>query len=621
MLALWTAMLHCMLILGACGAYNGTNLDATNFDVVLAHTLRHHRIANVAIFIGAKDENHNSRKAIIASLDKQLQAPRYIFTSADMSTPPGNTLRHHIANDVLSVVLCATAEDRIWHVVDQRLRKLRRTKVIVVSTSTSLMPVAMFTKLWQLQFLHVVLLYNNTVFRYTPFPQLHVYKVHNHSADLFPPAATDLQGYTLATPAENDLPRIFFVREERDNATKIRGFAYQIFVNFVRRMNMTLRISNPNQVHDITRSVNMSTIVQQIAKQQLEMSMHPYTSIGEHQGIMSYPIFKLECCLIVPVQNEIPRCLYPVRPLTLGSWLVIFAAVVYISLTLAWTSPCVPPDAPFLTKLSRTFLESIAQVVFLPSTYPSHQPSLRYLLVYLQLALFGFLLTSWYNNLLSSFFTTILVGAQLDTFESLIDAQLPILTKFHEIDMVLEQVPPELVSKVKKLIVGSNSSVQMAHLLNFNSSYAYPVTEERWSFLSLQEQYANKPLNRFSKICLGSPCISYPMRLDSHLEEHLTRFILDVQMAGLDFYWLTSDFKDALKAGYVKLVNNVFPFKALDLYTLTAAWVLLIGGLSIASLVFLLEIRGGCGRRTLKKESSAEKWLSGLNRGDREEMK
>lgn len=593
-----------MLPLCAC---SNTNLNGISFDAVLARTLRYHHIANVAIFIGAKDENHTARNAIIDSLDRQLQAPRYIFNAADNSTPPRNTLRHHIANDALSVVLCAASADRIWRVVDQRLRKLRRTKVIVVSTSASLEPLEIFTKLWQLQFLHVVLLCNYAVYRYTPFPHLHVYQVHNHSADLFPPAPTDLQGYTLSTPAENDLPRIFFVRQARNNTSKIRGFAFQIFVNFVRRMNMTLHISNSNQVHDITSSVNMSTIVQQIAKQQLEISIHPYTSIDEHQGIMSYPIFKLDCCLIVPVQNEIPRWMYHLRPLKLGSWLVIFAAVVYISVTLAWTSPCVPRDASFLTKLSRTFLESIAQVVFLP-TYQSHQPSMRYLLIHLQLALFGFLLTSWYNNLLSSFFTIILVGEQLDTFESLIDAQLPILTKFHEIDMVLEQVPPELVPKVKKLIIGSNSSVQMAHLLNFNNSYAYPVTEERWSFLSLQEQYANKPINRFSKICLGSPCISYPMRLDSHLEEPLTHFILDVQMAGLDFHWLTSDFKDALLAGYVKLVNNVFPFKALDLYTLCTAWVLLIGGLSIASLVFLLEIRWACRRRTLIRESSAKNW-------------
>ncbi|XP_018794893.1 PREDICTED: uncharacterized protein LOC108972661 [Bactrocera latifrons] len=618
MLTPLATLLLCTLPLGAC---NDTNLVGSSFDAVVACTLRYHHIANVAIFIGDKDEHHTARNAILDSLERQLPVPRYIFTAADTSIPPGNTLRHHIANDALFVVLCATSADHIWRVVDQRLRKLRRTKLIVMATSTSLEPLDVFAKLWQLQFLHVVLLYNNTVYRYTPFPQIHMYQVHNRSADLFPPAPTNLQGYTLSTPAENDLPRIFFVRQQRDNATKIRGFAYQMFVNFVRRMNMTLRISNPNQVHDITSSVNMSTIVQEIAKQQLEISMHPYTSIREHQGIMSYPIFKLECCLIVPVQNEIPRCLYPVRPLKLGSWLVIFAAVVYISVTLAWTSPCVPREAPFLTKLSRTFLESIAQVVFLPSTYASQQPSLRYLLVYLQLALFGFLLTSWYNNLLSSFFTTVLVGEQLDTFESLIEAQLPILTKFHEIDMVLEQVPPELVKQVKKLIVGSNSSVQMAHLLNFNNSYAYPVTEERWNFLSLQEQYANKPINRFSKICLGSPCIGYPMRLDSHLEEPLTRFILDVQMAGLDFYWLRSDFKDALLAGYVKLVNNVFPFKALDLYTLYAAWVVLIAGLSIASFVFLLEIRGVCCRKAFRRETSTEQWLSGWDRVDEEEIK
>ncbi|XP_054737905.1 uncharacterized protein LOC129244312 [Anastrepha obliqua] len=590
------------LLLRASTAFNTTE-HAMIFDEVLLRTLRHHRISNVPIFIGAEDKHHTAFMTIVDSLDRRLLAARYIFTAADNSTPPSNTLRHHIANDALSVVLCDTPSDRIWRVVDQRLRKLRATKVVVVATTVKLEPMEMFAKLWQLQFLHAILLHNHTIYRYSPFPHLQVFRVSNRSADLFPPAPTDLQGYTISTPAENDLPRIFFVGNQH-----IRGFAYQIFISFMRRMNITLRISNLNEVHDIMNSVNMSTIVQQLAKQELEISLHPYTSIGEHQGIMSYPIFKLECCLIVPVQNEIPRCFYPLRPLKWDSWIVICIAVAYISVALVWTSPCVPGDAPFLTKLSRTFLESIAQVMFLPSTYQSQQtPSLRYLVVYLQLALFGFLLTSWYNNLLSSFYTTILVGEQLDTFESLIEAQLPILTKFHEIDMVLEQVPPELVPKVTKLIKGANSSVQMAHLLKSNNSYAYPVTEERWRFLSLQEQYSNKPINRFSKICLGSPCISYPMRLDSHLEQPLAHLILDVQMAGLDIYWLTSDFNDALKEGYVKLVNNVLPFKALNLYTLYAAWILLIGGLSLAFCVFLIEIRGTSGSETLIKHRGEEK--------------
>ncbi|XP_036334742.1 uncharacterized protein LOC118745324 [Rhagoletis pomonella] len=587
------------------------------FDEVLLRTLRHHNISNVPIFIGGNDENGAAFTAIAASLHRRLLAARYIFTADDHSKPPGNTLRNHIKNDALSVVLCDAPTDRIWRVVDQRLRKLRQTKVIVVTTSARLEPVAVFAKLWQLQFLHTVLLYNNTIYRYSPFPRMQVFRVYNRSENIFPPAPTDLQGYTISTPAENDLPRIFFVHNQRDNKTNIRGFAYHIFVNFLRRMNITLRISNPNAVHDITSSVNTSSIAQKLEKQELEISMHPYTSIGEQQGIMSYPIFKLECCFIVPVQNEIPRCLYPIRPLKLGCWFVICIAVAYIAIALMWTSPCVPSEAPLLTKLSRTFLEGIAHVFFLPHTYQSQQPSLRYFLIYLQLALFGFLLTSWYNNLLSSFYTTILVGEQLDTFESLIEAQLPILTKFHEIDMVLEQVPPKLVSKIQKLIIGANSSVQMAHLLNFNSSYAYPVTEERWDFLSLQEQYANKPINRFSKICLGSPCISFPMRLDSHLEKPLTRFILDVQMAGLDVYWLTSDFNDALNAGYVKLVNNVLPIRALNLYTFYAAWILLIVGLSIAFCVFLIETRNPC-RSEIFIEKLSEEKLQDRPKGDKQ---
>ncbi|XP_033251361.1 uncharacterized protein LOC117190394 [Drosophila miranda] len=142
-----------------------------------------------------------------------------------------------------------------------------------------------------------------------------------------------------------------------------------------------------------------------------------------------------------------------------------------------------------------------------------------------QLTILGFVLTSWYNIQLDSFLTALVVE-------------------------------PQLINEVASLLVGVNSSEQVSALLCFNRSYAYPFTMERWEFFSLQQQYAFKPIFRFSSACLGSPIIGYPMRSDCHLESSLSMFIMRIQATGLLQHWFVSDFNDAMRAGYVRLLDN-----------------------------------------------------------------
>jgi len=210
-------------------------------------------------------------------------------------------------------------------------------------------------------------------------------------------------------------------------------------------------------------------------------------------------------------------------------------------------------------------------------------------MVSLQLTILGFVVTNLYSIQLSSFFTTLVVGEQVDSMEQLIQQQQKVLVKQYEFSTFLRHVEPHLVDGVARLLVGANASEQVSALLAFNRSYAYPFTLERWEFFSLQQQYAFKPIFRFSSACLGSPIIGYPMRSNCHLQWSLNKFILRIQAAGLLQHWFVSDFNDALSAGYVRLLDNVLGFHSLDIDSLRLGWAVLGCGWLLSAIIFLCE--------------------------------
>ncbi|KAH8355073.1 hypothetical protein KR093_004992, partial [Drosophila rubida] len=526
----------------------------------------------------------------IAWLHNNLSVTSYVFDGAPTLASMPNTynpLRNHIKTDALSLVFCYGSEEIIfWH-VDERLRKLRSVRLIVYLSSRRHKSALnlLFLKLWNMQFLHALVVHQHKIYGYNPYPTLRYFELQldDRSKVLFPAQPRDLSGYVVSTPAENDLPRVFLVRDQRTGAHLIRGFGYRIFAEFLRRHNARLVISNAGRELAAGTSVDMTYIHQLIGDNRLEITMHPYVGIDRQLGILSYPLTIAQNCLIMPVRNEIPRYMYLLRPFHWSSWLLLLAAVAYISLALHWLGPGLSAS-PGLS-----LLEALCQLLFLSSPTRIYGPSVRYFLVALQLSVLGFIVTNWYSNQLSSSLTATLVGEQVDTFEQLIAQQQRILVKHHEIPMLLQQVPPHLERQVSYLVVGADAGEQVRALLSFNTTYSYPFTVERWEFFALQQQYAQKPIYRYSSVCLGAPVIGYPMRRDSHLESLLKHFIMRVQGTGLFQYWLVSDFNDALRAGFMRLIDNSDNFKALNLDTLRLAWYVLLCGWLLAALVFVCE--------------------------------
>ncbi|XP_017061763.1 uncharacterized protein LOC108101798 [Drosophila ficusphila] len=566
--------------------------NMTLVKTVLTVIRRKENWRNTPIFVGT-DTSSNELNNLMNWLQHTINVTCH---TVDTSIPPQKEypLGHYKINvdSSLCLLFCQSTQELIWFNLDKGLRKLRLIRLIVVlpnKRSASYKAITnIFRRLWQFQFLKVLVLHNNQVYSYTPYPSVRFYKVDMDSDSFFPPRTLDFQGYVVSTPVENDIPRVFFVRSQETGRRQIRGFGYRTFVEYLHRHNATLQVSNPHQDHAINKSVNMGRIMQQIRDGLLEISMHPYVDVPEDVGDHSYPLVVGTNCLIVPVRNEIPRHTYLLLPLSQWSWVLLLVSVIYISGVLYWIQPGLE-DQTWDQRIGLNLLDSISRVIYTCSPSRVYSPTLRYFMVSLQLTILGFVITNLYSIQLGSFFTTLVVGEQVDSMEQLIQQHQKVLVKQYEISTFLRHVEPRLVGEVSRLLVGVNADEQVSALLGFNRSFAYPFTSERWSFFSLQQQYAFKPIFRFSSACLGSPIIGYPMRKDCHLQSSLNIFIMRVQAAGLLQHWVISDFNDAMRAGYVRLLDNVLGYQSLDIDSLRLGWAVLGCGWLLSGMIFLFE--------------------------------
>ncbi|KAH8401726.1 hypothetical protein KR009_007557 [Drosophila setifemur] len=559
---------------------------------VLTVIARRENWTNTPIFRGA-NTNTDDLNNLMIWLQRKMEVTCHTVdtsTSPDKQQPLGKY--NIVADNAICLLFCRNTQEIIWYNLNKGLRKLRRIRLIVVlpmdrnATYGSMMDV--FKRLWHFQFLNVLVLHKDQIYSYTPYPVVRFYKLDINADPLFPPEAKDFRGYVVSTPAENDIPRVFFVQDQRTGGRRIRGYGYRTFVEYLQRHNASLHVSNPHQYHGPTSSVDMGRMIQQIQEGQLEISLHPYVDVPENIGDHSYPLLVASNCLIVPVRNEIPRHEYLLLPLHRWSWLLLLGSVIYISGVLYWIQPGIARDS-WDQRLGYNLVDGISRVLYICSPARIYRPSLRYFVVSLQLTILGFVVTNLYSIQLGSFFTAMVVGEQVDSMEQLIEQQQKVLVKHYEVSTFLRHVEPHLVDGVARLLVGADSSEQVSALLSFNRSYAYPFTLERWEFFSLQQQYAFKPIFRFSSACLGSPIIGYPMRSDCHLQGSLNMFIMRIQAAGLLQHWFVSDFNDALRSGFVRLLDNVLGFHALDLDALRLGWAVLGCGWFLAALVFICE--------------------------------
>ncbi|XP_065367234.1 uncharacterized protein LOC135959992 [Calliphora vicina] len=438
---------------------------------------------------------------------------------------------------------------------------------------------------WQQQFLNTLLItINNNIYLYEPFPQGNVMNVTLDWSleDFFRDQKLDLKGFEIITPLRFDLPRVFSLRRfpNKGRISKLSGSSGKLFGAFIEHINGTF---NDQLIHEHEfEFFNMTTFIVMVESQQLEISVHSYTSMQTDEVSTSYPVGINDWCLMVPFRNSSAQHTILLDTLQLSTWLLLAFAAVYIMLGI-WL--CCPKQN---RDLSLAFLQSICCLMQLPPLKLMTLPLKRLKYLFIVLFVVGFCLTNMYLSKMASYLTANRPQQQINTLQDIISANLSIMMLDFEYQLIMRM---NYTSRFLDLILPVSPAKMDRHRQVFNTSFGYSVPSDIWNFLNRQQQYLKQPLFRLSSVCMGPFYHVFPLQTDSYLLKPLNDFIGDVRQTGFIYFWENEAFYDALFMGYVRMFKIDQEFKALSLEFFSAIIIIWFSGLLLALVMFVMEIR------------------------------
>nr|XP_016927388.1 uncharacterized protein LOC108008110 [Drosophila suzukii] len=384
---------------------------------------------------------------------------------------------------------------------------------------------------------------------------------------------TDLASGVIRSPYSFDIPHAFIFNESEFLEPIYCGPYMEIVKHFAETYHYRLLL-------DPVESLPKKSVVEEdIGIGVYNISLHGVTmrpdKIGDFSEATrhSYPLEMMTNCVMVPLAPELPKWMYMVWPLGRYIWTCLFLGTFYVALLLRFVHWREPGNAT--RSFTRNVLHAMALLMFSPNmnmTVKLKHASLRVIIFYTLLFVLGFILTNYHLSHMTAFDMKPVFLRPIDTWSDLIHSKLRIVIH----DSLLEELRwlPDY----------------QALLASPSRAYAYVVTQDAWLFFNRQQRVLIQPYFHLTKVCFGGLFNALPMGSNASFADSLDRFILNVWQAGLWNYWEELAFRYAKQAGYAKVFLDTYPVEPLNLEFFNTAWVVLVLGIPISSLVYCLEL-------------------------------
>ncbi|CAD7011917.1 unnamed protein product [Ceratitis capitata] len=502
----------------------------------------------------------------------------------------------------LSVIFCTAPDDPIIYVYDrtQLGRHFYFGWLIYMNTVSDFVVVDQLLSALSEHSFHNTMLYyystneTNEVFASTLFPEYH----HVNRSDFLVYLATmfgklvaggmDLQGYKFYTPLQQDLPHVFSYMQ-RDSPISWRGSAYNLLKLFLNYGNATLaRYEMPKDRlgGDV---IDMKAALELIRRKKIAVMAHAYALFKEDdEQSKSYPLMVVRWCLMVPIWNSVTTMFYPLKPFDDFIWfcmLCVFVALVFIRCL--WC--CWQGTHQLAARLSDNILQSFCLSIGMATSHFLGAPSVFDFLIFTTIFFYGFFLTANYTSLLGSIFTVTLFHAQINTMQDLIETNISVMIIDYELEF-LRSTGDDLPVNFTRLILPVDAATFTQHQVQFNSSFAYFVTEEKWRFLDLQQKYLKQRLFKFTDICFGSYHLAYPLQPDSFLYRNLEYYIYRMHSSGMLSHYESTAFDYAVSAGLMKRLADSSEYTSAGMQHLFVVFLMLLVMCGLGVVVFMGEL-------------------------------
>ncbi|XP_067633193.1 uncharacterized protein [Eurosta solidaginis] len=407
----------------------------------------------------------------------------------------------------------------------------------------------------------------------------------------FANGAVNLKGFNLYSPLRLDFPHVFPFKNNGTYVT-FKGISYNFMRTFAEYINGT--IVNYEMPKDQLGGnvIDMKAALELVRRGKVTYLVNPYALYQEDDELTkSYPLMVVDWCLMVPVWNSISTKYYLMKPFSTATWLNI-VLVFFALLAIKCLHYCWRGTHHLATHLSDYILHSfcLSIGIALPRFVRS-APNVRDFLLFTTICAYGFFLQANYTSLLGSIFTVNLFRAQINTMDDFVNANFAVLIIDYELEFLRSiNESYKLPYNFSRLIVPVDAATYNKHITEFNTSFAFFVTSEKWRLLALQQQHLKEKLFKLSDICFGSYQLTFPIPFNSPLHWNLHIFLLHMHNSGILEHFAATLFNQARHAGLVKYFTGDSENITAGMEHLVVVFYLLLFIYFISSLIFLGEL-------------------------------
>ncbi|XP_033156558.1 uncharacterized protein LOC117138529 [Drosophila mauritiana] len=358
----------------------------------------------------------------------------------------------------------------------------------------------------------------------------------------------NMKGKAIRIVPDRLPPRVMLYQDANDGELKMIGYVANLITNFAQKVNATLQIDFLKPSASITEISRMAKDDELDIGITLEVSL--YTANLE---TASYPYLLTSYCLMVQVPEKLPYNLVfalILDPLVLG---IIFVLFLLLSVLLIYSQKM----SWHYLSLANILLNDKSLRGLLGQSFPFPlNASKKLRLIFTILCFASIMLTTMYEAYLQSFFTDPPSEPHIRSFKDIGKLRHKTIITEIEVNVLIRTNNTQFLEIPKKhLCIYENWRDCLAMRDNFNLTYNYLVTEDRWSSFAEQQKLFKKPLFYYS----NDLCFSRMIFLSIPLRRHLPyRHLFDEHMMrqhefGLVNYWKSHSFFDMVRLGLTPL--------------------------------------------------------------------
>ncbi|XP_065369106.1 uncharacterized protein LOC135961532 [Calliphora vicina] len=504
------------------------------------------------------------------------------------------------------VVMQYKFHSKLWQLFASTLNGMRQVRVLVICVDIGNLQQLQQDVLMECEkfkFTNVLLHFINSstseepplaYLQMLPYPMYHLKqkRIGQDKEQYFPTHWLNMQGKTLLTLPDQNVPRSMMYRDAKDQI-QFSGFAAKLVLLFAEVFNATLEMPFLPKFKEV---MHFSVLFNMTKHGELDIPMSEYPVFsGRVLKHLSYITEVSKWMVMIPCASRMKISQVYEVLLTPDLFSVILIFTITFSLVHTIIEKLFYNRMIWLNVLmSDKVIPGILGQSFALKT--SRLISLR--LIYILLFVMGLYNSTIFSAYLQTFITSPPYQRSITSFDDLRSKGKKIL--LNRLDIInMEGNGYQVIKHMEGTIeYTDNATLYSEYRKNFNTTYGYAVTTTLWQiFSNIQQYYADKVFCVTQDLSIRDVIpFGVPLGEHSPLKEPLNYVIHKMHAAGLLHAWRFQVYNDLLNLKMITLRDSsrIKTYDDLTEGDLLIVWLILIVGLLVSLMVFFVEIIVNC---------------------------